>query len=47
MGEAADDILDGTVCQLCGQFLANGGDGFPQTCVECGGDAQLIGGEDE
>lgn len=46
MGDAADDILDGECCEVCGQFLANPS-GFPQTCVECGGDAELLGLTDD
>lgn len=41
MGEAAEDILDGTVCECCGQFLddiINGGEppGYPRRCGSCG-----------
>ena len=34
MGEMVDMILDGDMCQECGQFIG-GGSGFPQTCVDC------------
>ena len=40
MGEAAEDMLDGTVCECCGQFfddILNGGEppGFPRRCKSC------------
>lgn len=43
MGEAADDMLDGTVCQCCGEFFddilsGESAPGFPRTCEACGGD---------
>jgi hypothetical protein len=40
MGEAADDILNGLVCQECGEWMddiLNGADepGYPRTCDGC------------
>lgn len=37
MGEIADMMLDGTMCQVCGEFMDGGadGDGFPVTCAAC------------
>lgn len=40
MGEAAEDILDGTVCEGCGEFFDDiiDGDeppGFPRRCPSC------------
>ena len=40
MGEAAEDILDGTVCECCGEFFddtINGNEppGFPRRCQSC------------
>lgn len=40
MGEVADDILDGTVCQHCGVFFDDilAGEeppGYPRSCPEC------------
>lgn len=37
MGEIADMMLDGTMCQLCGVWLNEGedGDGYPQYCAGC------------
>jgi hypothetical protein len=45
MGEAADDILCGMVCQCCGEWMddiLDGGDapGYPRTCAGCGGSDQ-------
>lgn len=34
MGEIAEMMIDGTLCQVCGEFM--GGDcGFPRTCRDC------------
>ncbi len=40
MGQHADDMLEGFVCQECGEFfddILNGGDapGYPRTCDGC------------
>ena len=37
MGENADDMIEGRVCQFCGVFLHTDGDepGYPVTCVDC------------
>jgi hypothetical protein len=40
MGEAAEDILDGTVCECCGEFfddVIEGGEapGFQRRCERC------------
>lgn len=36
MGEHADDIIEGTVCEECGTFFDDGDSpGFPRTCNEC------------
>lgn len=35
MGDAADMVLDGDVCQECGQWIEDGGSGFPQSCRDC------------
>ena len=42
MGEAAEDCLDGTVCEGCGELfddILDGGQppGFPRRCRSCGG----------
>jgi len=34
MGDIADMMLDGTLCQGCGEYLDRIG-GFPQFCVSC------------
>ena len=37
MGEIADMMLDGTMCQLCGEWLHEGedGPGYPGYCASC------------
>ena len=40
MGEIADLIIEGDMCQLCGELME--GEGFPQTCAAC-----LAGDDDE
>lgn len=40
MGDAADDILDGCCCELCGEWfddILNGKDppGYPRRCEQC------------
>lgn len=34
MGEIAEMMLDGTLCQCCGEFLG-AEDGYPQSCRAC------------
>ena len=34
MGDIADAMLDGDLCQVCGVYMENGS-GFPQTCASC------------
>lgn len=41
MGEIADMMIDGEICQECGQFFQEEY-GYPVSCVECGGDGVLI-----
>jgi len=36
MGEIADMMLDGTLCQSCGMFLNDEPTGHPCTCNDCG-----------
>ena len=35
MGEYADMMLDGTLCQYCGVVLENSIEGIPGTCRDC------------
>lgn len=37
MGEIADMMLDGTLCEGCGVFIGTGA-GYPVRCEDCGGD---------
>ena len=38
MGEIADMMIDGTMCQVCGEFINEVPPGYPITCAGCGGD---------
>lgn len=35
MGEQADLILNGDVCEWCGCFFEDSGDGYPRHCEGC------------
>lgn len=35
MGEIAEMMLDGTLCEGCGVYMAGGGNGVPQRCGAC------------
>lgn len=35
MGEIADMMIDGTMCQVCGVFLNEEAPGYPVTCGGC------------
>lgn len=37
MGDQADMMMDGTMCQSCGVYIGNG-EGFPVSCNDCGRD---------
>ena len=34
MGEVAEMMLDGTLCQQCGEYIGDAV-GYPRTCVDC------------
>jgi hypothetical protein len=34
MGEIADMMLDGTLCQVCGAYIGDA-EGYPRTCIGC------------
>jgi len=40
MGEIADQIIEGEICQECTQSLQDAA-GYPVSCTECGGDAKI------
>jgi hypothetical protein len=44
MGEIADMMLDGTLCQCCGDFLGRNL-GYPATCASCGKDELIDKGK--
>ena len=35
MGEIAEMMLDGTMCQVCGEFMDGEPAGYPVTCAGC------------
>jgi hypothetical protein len=35
MGEIAEMMLDGTLCEGCGVYLDGEGDGYPRRCEDC------------
>jgi hypothetical protein len=35
MGEIAEMMLDGTLCEGCGAYLDGDGEGFPRYCDDC------------
>lgn len=35
MGEAADDLLEGLLCQVCGVVIDGDSPGFPRECDGC------------
>lgn len=35
MGEIADMMLDGTLCQECGVYIDQPGAGVPRSCSDC------------
>lgn len=37
MGEVAEMMLDGTLCETCGEYLG-APTGYPRKCRNCGGD---------
>jgi hypothetical protein len=34
MGEIADMMLDGTLCEACGSYIEGNGEGFPRYCSD-------------
>lgn len=48
MGEIAEMMIDGTLCEGCGQFMNEDPPGYPVRCSECGGEPDEDNeGEDE
>lgn len=41
MGDIADDVLEGIMCQVCGVIMCDAFDapGYPQTCAGCAVDS--------
>jgi hypothetical protein len=42
MGEIAEMMLDGTLCESCGVYLQGHARGFPRRCFDCKRDAQQL-----
>lgn len=38
MGEIAEMMLDGTLCQICGSVIDGDSPGFPRYCLDCAKD---------
>lgn len=41
MGDVADMMLDGTLCEGCGVYLHGDGNGVPRRCRDCRDDSSL------
>ncbi len=37
MGEIAEMMMEGTLCESCGGYMGSEGEGFPRLCNDCGG----------
>jgi hypothetical protein len=35
MGDIADMLLDGTLCEICGEYIDDEEGGFPRLCASC------------
>lgn len=46
MGEAADDVMDGFICQYCGDFIDGEAPGYPRSCSGCGPTSKVAKGID-
>jgi predicted amidophosphoribosyltransferase len=40
MGDVAEMMLDGTLCQCCGDYLEDSPGGFPMYCPDCAREAK-------
>lgn len=43
MGEYAEMMLEGIVCEGCGEFMGGGSPGYPRRCRGCGPAITLVG----
>lgn len=43
MGDIAEMMLDGTLCEGCGVYLPGEGEGIPRYCEDCIGHARAAG----
>lgn len=42
MGEIAEMMLDGTLCECCGVYLRGEGSGIPRRCRDCKRSARVL-----
>ncbi len=47
MGEIADLMVNGDICEGCGVELQGEGDGYPRRCAGCGGSTPEMDWDDE
>lgn len=46
MGDIADAMIDGDMCQYCGEWIGDGA-GYPQTCAACDDEDEIEELDDE
>jgi len=44
MGEYADMVMNGSMCECCGMFLDGDEPGYPRKCGACEADEEELGG---
>lgn len=43
MGDAADSMINGEACEVCGCFFADGDEpGYSRSCKSCGGEGETL-----
>jgi hypothetical protein len=42
MGDVADMVLDGTLCEGCGVYIEGPSDGVPRLCSSCDSEGALV-----
>jgi len=47
MGEIAEMMLDGSMCECCGEWLEGDGEGFPRYCSEACAQGRGVFQDDE
>ncbi len=41
MGDISDMMLDGTLCEQCGEYIDDDEGGFPRLCAACNQDDEI------